>query len=183
MYLVLRPPWGRRLTPSSDGPPVVVVPADAGVPKPKPKRRNRSASAVQTSDPAPEEVAPLPLTAADRALEWRGDDVALPPGKLDMAAGGEARSLDDAETSATINSQGDGVTDCVVQGASNTDLRATITIKLLVDGRGRVTRSRVQAPRYLHTHDLLGCVRRALSRMQFPATGGPTLVTFPVKLG
>jgi hypothetical protein len=183
MYLVLRPPWGRRLTSTSDGPPVVVVPADSGVPKPKPKRRTRSGSAVQTSDPAPEEVAPLPLTAADRALEWRGDEVVLPPGKLDMAAGDEARPLDDGEISATISSQAGGVKDCVVQGASNTDLRATITVKLLVDGRGRVTRSRIQAPRYLHDHGLLGCAKRALSRVQFPATGAPTVVTVPVKLG
>ena len=31
----------------------------------------------------------------------------------------------------------------------NTDLRATITVKMLVDGSGHVTKSRVQAPHYL----------------------------------
>ncbi|HEX7994239.1 MAG TPA: hypothetical protein VF506_09975, partial [Streptosporangiaceae bacterium] len=59
----------------------------------------------------------------------------------------------------------------------------TITVKLLVDGRGRVTRSRIQAPHYLFEHGLLGCTQRALGRMHFPATGGATIVTLPVNLG
>ena len=47
--------------------------------------------------------------AADRALEWRGDEVALPAQTIDMAGGGgEARPLDDGEIGATINSQAGG---------------------------------------------------------------------------
>jgi hypothetical protein len=189
MYLVLRPPWEHRAqTVRSDGPPVVIV-NDAGVAKPKPKqRRSRPAGSagVAQGDPEPEEIAPLRLVAADRALEWRGDDVALPAQNLDMAGkpgGHEARGLDDGEINATINSQAGGVKDCVVQGATNTDLRAEITLKLLVDGTGRVTRSRVHAPRYLLEHGLLGCAQRALGRIRFPATGGATIVTLPVNLG
>ena len=128
-------------------------------------------------------VKPLPaLTAADRALEWRGEDVALPPARLDMSAG-DARKLEDGEINATIATQADGVRTCVIQGATGTDLTATITVKLLVGGEGRVTRSRVQAPRYLFEKGLLPCVQRALGRMKFPATGAPTLVTLPVNLG
>lgn len=185
MYLVLRPPWGPRFaTVASSGPPVVVVASDAGVAKPKPKqRRSRSPSATPAAgDPEPEEIAAPVLTAADRALEWRGEDVALPAQTLDMASG-DARRLDDSEIRATLDRQGGAVKDCVVQGASATDLRATITVKLLVDGRGRVTRSRVHAPHYLFEHGLLGCAQRALGRLSFPATGGATVVTLPVTLG
>lgn len=183
MYIVLRPPWQRHLVPSADRPPVVIVPLDAGPGKPvSKKRRSRTAGAASAGDPAPEEVAPLPLTTADRALEWRGDDIARPPQKLDLAGPDDARPLDDAEISEALHGQADAVKDCVIQGASNTDLRATITIKLLVDGRGRVTRSRVHAPHYLHEHGLLGCARRAVARIQFPATGAPTQVSFPVNL-
>jgi hypothetical protein len=190
MYLVLRPPWGPHLTPQpSDRPPVALITPDAGVPHPKKRKRTRPPAAggqvnAPGSDGDLDEPALPPLTAADRALEWRGDDVALPPRSIDMAAGGgEARGLDDGEINQTINSQAGGVRDCVVQGATNTDLTATITIKLLVDGRGRVTRSRIQAPHYLFEHGLLGCAQRALGRMHFPATGGPTIVTLPVNLG
>ncbi len=190
MYLVLRPPWEHRVTTvASGGPPVVIVPGDAGVAKPKkPRKRPRPAGSPTAPAPASEggeveEAALPPLTAADRALEWRGDDVALPAQTIDMASGGEARALDGGEISATINSQGGGVTDCVVQGATGTDLRGTITVKLVVDGHGRVTRSRVQAPHYLFEHGLLGCTQRALGRIHFPATGAASLVNLPINLG
>jgi hypothetical protein len=191
MYLGLRPPWAHRavaVTPA--GPPVVIVTPDAGVKPKKPRKRGRPAAnpaaAPGERDETDEvEAAPPPpvLTAADRALEWRGDEVALPPRTIDMAGGGEARGLDDGEINQVINSQAGGVKDCVVQAALDTDLRATITVKLLVDGRGRVTRSRIQAPHYLFEHGLLGCTQRALGRVHFPAAGGATIVTLPVNLG
>src|SRR5262245_57016343 len=192
MYLVLRPPWVSRIAPQSPGPPVVVVAPDAGVSRPTKRNRPRPPSAPGppgqpvahgSDDVEVDEPAPPPLTAADRALEWRGDEVALPPRTIDIAGGGEGRSLDDGEINQTINSQAGGVRDCVVQGATDTDLRATITVKLLVDGHGRVTRSRIQAPHYLFEHGLLACTQRALGRMHFPATGGATIVTLPVNLG
>lgn len=193
MYLVLRPPWGPRVaTVVSAGPPVVVVSTDAGVAKPKkPKRRPRPPG----TQPAPQpgdgdgevdlvEPEPVRLTAADRALESRGDDVRLPAQTLDMAGGGgEARPLDDGEINQTINSQAGGIKDCIVSGATGTDLRATVTVKLVVDGRGRVIKSRIEAPHYLFEHGLLGCTQRAVGRIHFPATGAPTLVTLPVNLG
>jgi hypothetical protein len=195
MYLVLRPPWALRThAPPADSPPVVMVPGDAGVPHPKKRRRPRPATspgqpggpatATAGADGDVEDPPPPPLTAADRALEWRGEDVSLPPQNLDLAAGGaQPRSLDDGEISQTITGQAGGVRDCVVQAATGADLSATITVKLLVDGRGRVTRSRIQAPHYLFEHGLLGCTQRALGRMHFPATGGATIVTLPVNLG
>jgi hypothetical protein len=187
MYLVLRSPWEHRgMTAGGDRPPVVVIGNDAGVTKPKPKKRRPrpvgSPPAPSPGEAEAEEPEPAPLGAADRALEWRGEEVALPKQTIDMA-GGEARPLDDGEIGATISSQAGGVKDCVVQGATGTDLRATITVKLLVDGHGRVTRSRIQAPHYLFEHGLLGCAQRALGRMHFPATGGATVVTLPVNLG
>jgi hypothetical protein len=190
MYLGLRPPWAHRaVAVTSGGPPVVIVGPDAGVTKPKkPRKRGRPASSATPPGEREEtdevEAPPPPvLTAADRALEWRGDEVALPPRTIDMASGGEARGLDDGEINQVINSQAGGVKDCVVQAAIDTDLRATITVKLLVDGRGRVTRSRIQAPHYLFEHGLLGCTQRALGRVHFPAVGGATIVTLPVNLG
>lgn len=190
MYLALRPPWGHgTATTAPSGPPVVMVaPSDAGVPgKPKKKRRRPAGSApvpAGSPDEYEESEPPLPvLTAADRALEWRGDDVTLPPTKIDLAGGGEARALDDGEINSTISAQSGAVRDCIVQGATNTDLRATITVKLLVDGSGRVTKSKLQAPHYLFEHGLQGCAQRAIGRMKFPAVGGTTLVTLPVTLG
>jgi hypothetical protein len=66
MYLVLRPPWEHRATTvASDGPPVVVVGNDAGVPKPKPKKRRPRPIGSQPAPPPgeveAEEPEPAPL--------------------------------------------------------------------------------------------------------------------------
>ncbi len=190
MYLVLRPPWGDAAVEELvDAGLVSMAPADAGVAKPKKKKKRRPPGTVATPG-APdeeeyyEETEPLPvLTEADRRLEWKGDDVTLPATKLDMSGGAEARKLDDNEINTTISGQANGVRECVIRGATNTDLRATITVKLVVDGSGKVSKSKLQAPHYLFENGLLNCVQRALGRMKFPATGAPTLVTLPVNLG
>jgi hypothetical protein len=201
MYLVLRPPWGvsgPEAPAPIDAGVVSVAPSDAGAAgKKKKKRRPRNPGTTAPGDLPTidgtfgdgeegeyEETEPLAqLSAGDRTLEWRGDDVTLPATKIDMAGGKETRPLDDNEINATIGGQAGGVRDCVVNGASNTDLRATITVKMVVGADGRVTKSRIQAPRYLFEKGLLTCVQRSLGRMKFPATGAPTSVSLPVTLG
>lgn len=162
---------------------VAAVGGDAGAGKPAVKKRpgRRPGGRPVSEDGGGEEIV---LTAGDRALEWRGEDVTLPPARIDMGAGGgEARKLDDGEINGVIAGQSEGVRECVAKLATGTDLAATITVQLVVDGGGRVTRSRVQAPRYLVGKGLHECVQRAARQMRFPATGAPTLVVFPVHLG
>ena len=168
-----------------------MVPNDAGIgsgkaiAKKRPlKKRPTGGTTVATGEEYEETEPELPpLTDADRRLEWRGDDVTLPASRIDMGAGGDARALEDNEINATIDAQSGGVRDCVVQGATGTDLRATITVKLVVDGNGKVTKSKLHAPRYLFEKGLQSCAQKALRSMKFPATGAPTLVTLPVSLG
>ncbi len=193
MYLALRRPWDHGMAASTSAvETIAVAPGDAGVPA-KPQRKHKhgprprsgddttSATTATADDDGPDEPAAAALTDADRRLEWRGDAVALPPQKLDMAAG-DTRRLDDNEIDTTVATQAGGVRDCVVQGATGTDLRSTISIKMIVDGTGRVAKSRVRAPHYLFEHGLLACTQRALAKLHFPAAGLPTQVDFPVSL-
>ncbi len=184
---------------------VAAAPADAGVGKPKKKphggshRRpagggggngggpvaNGDESGWNGNDTAEETELPpqlIPLTPADRALEWRGDDTSQRPGKIDMANGAEQRSLDDGEIQSTISSQSGPAQACVVQAATNTNLSGTITVRMVVDGNGHVIKSKLQAPHYMFEHGLLACVKGALGHMKFPATGASTLVTMPINL-
>lgn len=191
MYLALRPPWGGGATTTTpiDAGTVAQVPGGAGTgPKVKKKRRRPPGTVTppgQTpgSDDEYEETGPLPvLTAAERQFEWRGDDVTAPPTKIDMGGGAEARPLDSGEINGTLGSQAGPVRDCIIQSVTNTDLRGEFHVKLLVDGAGRVSKSRIQAPRYTFAHGLLSCVQRAAGRMKFPATGGITSVDVPVNV-
>ena len=195
MYLALRPPWAGRGGAPADAGQVAVVPSDArpaGKPKkPRPHRRvpggggqtggssDDQAWANQgDSDDTAQGPALVQLSAGDRALEWRGDDVSPPPRKIDMSS--DARALSDDEIRSTISSQSNAAQQCVMTGATNTDLKGTITVKMVVDDKGHVGREKLQAPHYLFEHGLLACMRGALGGMHFPATGMPTLVTMPI---
>lgn len=170
---------------------VASAPNDGGVAKKK-KRRPRGGHRQPGGDDEDwqnsgggEETEPprlIQLSAADRALEWRGDDTSPPKRSVDMSSDSESRPLDNSEIRSTIASESAGVQSCVVKAAGNTDLSGTITVKMVVEGTGRVSRSRVQAPRYMFSQGLLGCVKGELRSWQFPATGAPTLVTLPVNL-
>ncbi|MDB4957292.1 MAG: hypothetical protein JWO36_4861 [Myxococcales bacterium] len=199
MYLALRQPWASHGTPPADAGVVAAAPADGGVKKSPKKRVKRRppvggnsgggnivaggedgwGSADYVEETEPQLVA---LTPADRALEWRGDDTSPPKQTIDMTSGKESRPLDDGEIRAVIESQSGGVQSCVVQGATNTNLSGTITVRMIVDGSGHVTKSKLQAPHYMHEHGLLSCVKGALTRMHFPSTGAATLVTMPINL-
>ncbi len=196
MYLVLRPPWGGELAGSADAGVVAAANPDGGVPtkgKKGKKRRPRDGGAnpnangnsflIDDGEVEGEETDVPELTAADRRMEWRGDDTALPAQRIDMGTGGESRRLDDGEINSVISGQSGGVRTCVVSAASGAgDLSATITIKLVVDGNGKVTKSKLHAPRYLFEQGLQGCAQKALRGMRFAAVGLPTLVDFPVNL-
>jgi hypothetical protein len=196
MYLVLRPPWAGHSTAPSDAGVVAIGPSDAGSAKPKKHghggghhRSGAGGNTVSGDDPSwtggddtTEETEPqlVKLSGADRALEWRGEDTTKPPQKIDMAGGGEARSLDDGEIQNVISSQSGPTQTCVMQAATNTDLSGTINVRMIVDGNGRVTKSKVQAPHYMFEHGVLGCIQGALRQLKFPAVGGYTLVTMPI---
>jgi hypothetical protein len=190
MYLGLEKPW--RSAPAA----VAVAPeagsgsgSGSGSAAKKKKKGRRGGGggggAGDVGDGADEyeDTEPVVLTDADRRMEWRGDEVGLPPKIIDMEDNQEARPLDDGEIGATISRRGSGVIDCIVRAATGTDLVATVTLKLAVDGNGKVGKMRVQAPRYLFEQGLLSCVRRAAGKFDFPATGAGTLVTAPFELG
>lgn len=195
MYLALRPPWGHGASVPLDAGIVAVAPADAGVAKPKKKHGgggHRRPSGTDgddqawqdsqgggTSDDAPPQL--VQLTAADRQKETRGDDVTPGPQHLDMANGTDGRKLEDSEITSTISSQSGAAQQCVMAAATNTNLAGTITVKLVVDGTGHVTRSKViDGYHYMFEHGLLACMQVAVKKMKFPATGAPTLVTMPI---
>jgi len=189
MYLALRPPWASHATAARDAGVVAEAPVeDAGVGKAKKKRPRRPGQpggddADWMNSGGTEETEPaklIQLSAADRQLEWRGEDTSPSKQTIDMNKGGETRSLDNGEIQATIASQSGPAQACVVRAAANTDLSGTITVKMVVEGNGKVSRSRMQAPRYLFNQGVLACVQGALKSWKFPATGAPTLVTLPI---
>jgi hypothetical protein len=184
-YLGLERPWrgdAAAVEVASEAP---TESRDAGVPtKKKPRRRGGGARAGGTAgDGEPYELEPeIELTAADRALEWRGDAVALPPARIDMTGGGDGRALDDGEIQGGIAGGSRAMIGCIQDAVGGAPLSAEVTVNMLVGGDGRVQKLRVRAPAYLHARGLLACARKAARSFPFPATGAPTVVTAPFHL-
>ena len=182
MYLGMTQPWSRPDPVASAS----VTPIDAGT-SPAPSKRKRRGGGGRASsggaDPVDDVGEPaVVLTDADRRLEWRGDEVALPSKRVDMAGGGDGRALEGREIQMTISRDGQAMLDCIVRAVGEAPLESTVTLEMLVDGTGRVLKSRVQAPVYLFAHGLLPCAKRAAQQLGFPATGAHTVVTQPFEL-
>jgi hypothetical protein len=161
MYLATR----HRSAPAPDAtaPPV----SDAGVETAKKTRKHKPAAPA----PAPGEL--------DLRMQWKGDAVERPPASVDMSADGDARSLDGGEIQAAIDDGGGALTDCVGRAVGDSAWSGDVTLKLLVDGGGKVAKSRVHAPAFTFDRGLLACMRQGAARLRFAAVGGWTVVTVP----
>lgn len=178
MYLALEPPW--RAAPAA-----AVSAPDAGAEvatpeKPRKKKRRRPGPGGSTTeefvDEGPE---PIVLGPADRVMSWKGDPVERLTAALDMTTTDEARSLSGTEIAATIDADGGALQRCVVDAVGAAPYAGEVTVKMLVDADGRVTRTRVHAPAFMHDAGLLACLRGAVKKMRYPAVGGSTVVTVP----
>lgn len=181
MYLGMARPW------QTEG--EAVVEADAGAAEPvaedgkKRKKRRRKKGKRGAGDPEQDQFIDevVEVSAADRKLMWKGQSVSLPARDMDFE-GSSGRSLEQSEINSGVSGARSQIIGCIGSARGNAELRATITVKFLVDENGRVTRSRVKAPAYLQNNGLEPCVRRATRSMRFPATGAATVVTVPFDL-
>jgi hypothetical protein len=167
---------------ASDGPELAVALSDGGAPARKHHHRrghHRKNDRVQVDlGDAPPPV----LTEADRRTGSAGDRIVVAPRTLDLASGDEARPLSAGEISAGLAGGAGGLQQCIASSVAGAELHASITMKLEVDGGGRVTKVRVEAPHWLLAHGLYPCMKGAARRLSFAATGAPTVVTEPFTL-
>jgi hypothetical protein len=175
MLLALKRPW-------AGGGEAAAVEADAGVTAAATGKGKGKGKGTRKRQAAPVAEGPVQLGDADLAMVWKGDAVELPPREVDMESGAEARSLSGGEINQVIRGSSQAVSDCLTSAAGNAEIKAQITLKLLVDGSGRVKKVRTRAPAYLFAHGLNACIRGAAFDLSFPATGGHTVVTAPYDL-
>lgn len=177
-YAALERPWaGGEVADTGDAGPVI---AEADDKKPdKKKRRKKRGNQVEIQvdgDDIPE------LSAADRQLIWKGDKVALPKQSIDMGSEGGGRPLSGSEINSVVQGQSDRMLACITSARGNAQLASKIEVEMLVNGDGRVEKSRFRAPKYLFDNGFYGCARKAANAMRFPATGGFTVVEAPYDL-
>lgn len=122
------------------------------------------------------------LTEAERALVWRGEAVALPPRQVDFGEGGGGRPLDGGEINQVIRGQSERMLACIAEARGLARIDATLLVKMLVDGGGKVVKMRARAPAYLFEQGFYPCASKAARAMRFPATGAATVIEAPYEL-
>lgn len=180
-WAAFKQPWKSKAVAVEDTPDAGAEEPVATKKKKSKGKKKRATGGGDTEEYYIDEPAPV-LTAADRESIWKGPAVELPPRQIDMESGGEARPLTGAEINQTIGSSSKGITRCIATARGAAELKADISLKLLVGGDGRVQKVRARAPRYLFDHDFYGCVDGAAKSLRFPATGAPTVVDAPFEL-
>jgi hypothetical protein len=186
MYLATRHGGTSAPTPA---PTVVAVATDAGAPPAKKRHRHHvGGGGGGTSSPGGADTAgsddvidpAIVLTDADKAMLTQGDDVSLGPSTVDMTSGGDdARHLEQGEINAGISGGQSALEECIGKSIAGADFASQVNLDMIVDGKGQVTKVRMQAPRWLFAHGLGPCLRAAAKRLSFAATGAPTKVSVP----
>lgn len=169
-WAVMARPWR-----SSAPPPATVADAAPGPEQPDRRGRKKRPRRTQTG----EEAAPPVLTAADRAMTWRGAAISLPERSVDLADDKEGRPLTASEIDEVMRGSSGPILDCIRDSLAGAELTGKLELELLVGDRGDVQRVRVGAPRWLVTHGAAECAAAAARRIRFPATGAPTVVNAP----
>jgi hypothetical protein len=180
VYLALQRPWAGEAVEVAEidaGPEMVAAEAAPKKKSGKGRRGKRAGGVeIQVEGEVPE------LSAADRKLEWKGDAVSLPSREVDFGSEGGGQPLSADQINQVLGGHSQGMVSCITAARGNAQLSATIIVKMLVEGDGRVSKTRVHAPAYLFAHGFYGCARKAARALRFPATGAPTVVEAPYDL-
>lgn len=163
-------------TPSITAAPPSSAP-DAG--RGKKRRRAEPQGAI---NPSPSEDLPVSLTNTDRQAGAEGDTLRASPTTVDMSDSAAQRELTQSEIDAAFAQKSDALTGCITEARGPAPLSGRIVAGVVIDGSGRVIRTRIEAPNYLLHHGLYICARRALVTLRFPAIGRETVVTVPIDL-
>lgn len=180
-WLVLARPWV-----TADAPPAIdAAPAEPAEAKPRPggkKRRRKPGARDDAADVADTVAAPPVLTAADRAMVWRGPRIQLSGGTVDMGEASSGRPLGSSEIDPALERSAPAIVSCVEKSLAGAELRGQVRLEMLVSGDGTVRKVRVGAARWLIDHGLADCASRAARQIRFPATGADTIVDAPYHL-
>ena len=169
--------WAAMARPWRSSAPPAPAAADAAPEPDQPERRGRKKRPRRTS--TGDEAGPPVLSAADRAMTWRGAAITLPERSVDMADEREGRALTSSEIDEVMRRSSDPILACIREGMAGAELTGKLELELLVGEQGDVQKVRVGAPRWLMAHGAADCATAAARRLRFPATGAPTVVTAP----
>lgn len=158
--------------------PVVAVAATTPADSKKGPRRQ----ARRPQDPLPPPTSDVQLTAADLRSTSEGDPLRASALELDMSAATEPRDLGQDEIDSAFARRSDALIRCITDARAGAPVTGRVVVGVVVDGSGRVGKTRVEAPSWLIRHGLYACARGVLLGLRFPAAGKENVITVPFDL-
>ncbi len=148
----------------------MTVPA---TPAPKEKRRR----ARRDSPAAPE----VHLKPGDEKMLAEGDSLGRPE-KIDLSEP-DARELSQEDLDGVFHGANPRIERCITDALGDAPLESgRVEVGFRVEKSGQVSRVRVEAPALLQHQGLTRCIRGAVASLNFPASGGASVVTYPFEL-
>jgi hypothetical protein len=131
---------------------------------------------------APREGGVITIRPEDLKRVSEGESLKPSAARVDMSEVDDSHDLTQGEIDGAVATQADGIIRCITDARGEAEVSGEITAGMLVDAKGSVARTRVEAPAYLMKRGLGTCVRPLLAQVRFPAPGRETVVTVPFRV-
>jgi hypothetical protein len=140
----------------------------------KPKRRSTAGGPAQ---------AELKLAPGDERITSSGDALGRPE-HIDFTQGGDdGKELDQDQIDEVFHGAQSAITRCITEAVGDYPLDSgKVTVRLRIERAGDVKKMRLDAPQLLMRRGLYACVRPAVTKLRFPASGGANVVEYPFAL-
>lgn len=144
------------------------------------KHKRRGAGGNNGSGPAAPE---LHLSPGDDKTTASGDALGRPE-HIDLSQGGsDGKELSQDDLDAIFHPAQSAITHCITDAVGDYPLESgKISVAFRVERSGAVKKLRVEAPQLLMRRGLFACVKPIVTGLQFPASGGANVVTYPFAL-
>ncbi len=92
------------------------------------------------------------------------------------------RELQQEDFDAVFRPRQSDILGCIDDARGDAQLEGQVAVAFRVQRTGKVSGVRVEAPAYLIDHGFLGCVRKVVQSLSFPASNKSQVVTYPFSL-
>ncbi len=152
-----------------------VVVVDAPVVDPKPTKRRGSRG--QTKDGAAPE---LKLQPGDEKVSTSGEALGRPE-RVEFVPGDDnSVELSQDDIDRVWNRAQPAISRCITEALGDWPLdRGTVDIGFRIEKSGTVKKVRITAPQLISRTGGVSCIRNAVTGLEFPSSGGASVVNFP----
>lgn len=162
---------GRRCTAAADNRPAAPPPT---------RESRRKKRRTPAGDPA---AAEQTLKPGDEKMVTQGDALGRPEHVDLTEPGQDGKELSQEAIEQQFRPSESAIIRCITTALGDAPLETgRVEVGYRIERDGSVSRVRVEGPALLQRNGLTACIRRVVTALHFPASGGASVVTFPFEV-